>query len=131
VNIGAAALIGALVYAGINFIKYVKAKDRSASLTQIAVWALGVGVLFLAAWAKVTNTFMFNGITLEKMDTGSKIVLGLMAASLFATIPYDLKRAIDNNDSATTPPLLGTAVAVVQSTVKTRRTKPPTTTTTT
>lgn len=113
-DFGAAALIGALVYSVINFLKYVRARDVNAAGTQLCVWVAGVGVVFLASTAAVTNQFVFNGTALVHMDTGSKIIIGLMASSLFATVPHDLKKAFDNSDSAATPPLI-------------RSTKPPAT----
>lgn len=111
-NLSEAALIGALVYAGMNFLKYIRAKDVNAIVTQAGAWLLGIGVVFLCSTADVTSRFKFNGIFLADLDGGSKVILGLMAVSLFATVPHQFIKAFDNTDSARTPALIPPAPVV-------------------
>lgn len=107
-SIAAVALIGALIYKLVDFGKLVTSKNVNGVVTQLVAWVVGVGVVFLASAADVTNKFAFNGVVLSDLDGGSKVFLGLLATSIFSAV-YDLKSALDNDDSAKTAPLLPNA----------------------
>lgn len=100
------ALLG-LVYAGINFLKYLTNKQWNAVITQLIVWV--VGVLF--AWLFGESDFGGaitvgdTGQTLATLNFASLVLVGMVVGSA-ATVAYDVKSAIDRNDSAVTPKLI-------------------------
>lgn len=96
-----------LVVSIINFLKYAKAKNWSGAMTQIIVWTAGVVVVLLAAQTDfATSISVGDEYTLATLNFASLILIGLTLASIgsFAT---EIKKAIDNTDSAKKPPLLG------------------------
>ncbi len=98
-------LIGALVAKFTDFLKFVRAGDVNASLTQLSAWAAGVAAVFLGSATDFAGTAQFNRIALNDLNSASKVLLGLLATSLFSVV-YDLKKAIDPTDSAKTPQLV-------------------------
>lgn len=97
--------LGALVYKFVDFLKYAKAKDWNATLTQAIVWVSGIGAVALFASSGFAGDIaVFNGLTLANAGLVEQVILGLSAGSLFSA-GYDAKKAIDNNDSAKTPSL--------------------------
>ena len=81
---------------------------RGDALTQLVVWVVAIGVLFLAGEAEVTEALLVPGLAepLGELDAWSFIVLGLIAGSS-GSVVYDFKRALDGSDSATEPSLFG------------------------
>lgn len=66
-------------------------KNSNIVLTQLLTWAVGVGVLALAANADVTKGFqIFSGHTLGSLDFASIVLLGLSYAS-GGSFAYDFK----------------------------------------
>jgi hypothetical protein len=108
------ALLGALVYVFINTLKLAQAKQWGSVLTQVGVWVAGVAAVFLVGASKIGETIKFTVgqaptqkvYTLTSLDTFSKLVLGLLASSLFATSYNQFIKARDNNDTAVIPPML-------------------------
>lgn len=96
--IGMAGLI-ALAWKFVDFLKFLRNRDWNASLTQICVWAAGVGVVFLGAAADDTKTIKVGTIALGAMNTPGKVLLGLCVLSV-GSVVYDFKKAFDNTDSA-------------------------------
>lgn len=108
-----ALTLAALAALVIKIMTVVKAigKDNNMVITQAATWAVSIGVIILAAHAKVTSDIVvFGAYTLGSLDAGSLILAGLSLGSSGSFL-YDYKKARDNNDSATEPSLTGTTPA--------------------
>lgn len=103
-NISLFVLIGALVYSATNLLKYFRAKDWNGVLTQLVVWGAGVVAVFLGSATDFADSHLINDIALGDMNWATKTLLGLMATSLF-TFGHDVKKALDNRDSAQMPSL--------------------------
>lgn len=91
----------------VSVIKALFARDANTVVTQAVVWVVGFVGLLLASKAAVTEGFALPGFTepLGSLDVAS---VGLLAWILGATgsFAYDLRKAIDNTDSAVEPRLL-------------------------
>ncbi|MEX5710274.1 hypothetical protein AB1484_18685 [Parafrankia sp. FMc6] len=97
--------VGALVFTFVNFLTYLRSRNWNGVLTQVIAWAAGVGGIMLAAHTQFAAQVTFGGSNLGAMDTATQIFLGLIATSLLTTV-NELKKAIDNSDSARKAPLL-------------------------
>jgi len=80
---------------------------RSSVLTQLCAWAGGTTLVAIGAHAKVVAGVVLPGmgLALGKLDAGSILLVGLMAASL-ASAGADTRAAVDSSDSTARPPLL-------------------------
>lgn len=90
-----------LVFAIINFLKAVRAKDSNAALTQLTVWVAGVLVVFLVAQTDFAEGIPIGDQVLSALNGWSQLFIGLTIASL-ATAGVEIKKALDNSDSART-----------------------------
>lgn len=99
-------MLGSIVFAMINFLKFVSGKDWNSAKTQLTVWVGGIVVVALAAQADVAAGLEIPGssFTLGLLDFPSRILVGLAASSLFS-FGNEVKKAIDNTDNAKTPQL--------------------------
>lgn len=102
--IGIASLI-ALAVKIVDFVKYLRASDWNAAVTQAATWVAGVLVVLLAANADITAGIDVGGTPLGAMNVWSLIFVGLSLLSL-GSVAYDFKKAVDNSSSSKTPHLL-------------------------
>lgn len=100
-DIAPLALIGGLIYALTTFARRLLPANLNGWQAQLLSFAIGTGVVFLVSAAKVTSSVAINGTALNDYDAYSKIVLGLLATGLFAVVPNDLMKAIDNNRNST------------------------------
>jgi hypothetical protein len=107
-DIAPIALIGALIYTLINLVRYVLGGDFNGAITIVTGFVIGIVVVMLVSQASITNGFTFNGQTLSDLDLWSKIIIGLLATSLFSVV-NDLKKAFDGTDSARVPSLTSLA----------------------
>lgn len=94
-----------LVFAIINFLKAVRAKDANSAFTQVIVWVAGVLVVLLAAETDFADGIMLGDQPLTTLNFWSLLFVGLTISSL-ATFGTEIKKALDNTDSAATPMLL-------------------------
>ncbi len=99
------ALLGALVYKFVDFLKFVKVFDWNAAGTQLIAWAAGIGAITLFANSNFSAEIIFGGQSIGSLNFVSQAIIGLSATSLFSAF-YDVKRALDNTDSARTPSLI-------------------------
>lgn len=99
--------LGAIVFALINFLKYVRVGDWNSAGTQLIVWISGIAVVAVGAQAAIANGLEVPGttFTLARLDFWSQVLVGLQASSLFGAV-NELKKAIDNTDTASKPALL-------------------------
>lgn len=93
-----------LVFTVINFLKFVRAGDSNGALTQLSVWVAGVLVTILAAQTDFAGGIVIGDMILEQMNIWSLIFIGLTVGSL-GTFGSEIKKAIDNTDSAVKPNL--------------------------
>lgn len=82
-------------------------KDWNVVLTQVGVWVVGIFVLWLASQAGVFSGFtpFAAGGPIGSYDFASIVLAGLVLGSSGA-FAYDVKKAVDNTDSASEPKLI-------------------------
>lgn len=95
----------ALIKKVLDFFKYLTNQDWNGAITQIAVWASGIVVVWLYAQTDWAETFSFAGFTLASMNGASLVALGIGLGSS-ASVATDFIKARDNTDSAAMPPLI-------------------------
>jgi hypothetical protein len=105
--------LGTLVFAFVNFLKYVLAKNWNSAITQIVAWVSGVAGVFIAAHTEYAKQIMIGTANLGQMDWQTQVFFGLIATSILTTV-NEVKKAIDNTDSAKTPPLLKSLVKTTE-----------------
>lgn len=99
------AALAALVVKVMTVVKSA-GKDTRAAVTQGVTWAVGIGVAFLAAHAKVTQDLViFGTFRFGDLDAGSIVLAGMSIASLGSTLLHDYPNAIDANSSIVEPKL--------------------------
>lgn len=95
-NLEVAALIGAMTWTAVSFLKHIRAKEYNNALTLVVVVAVSVGVAFLVQAAEMA----FVG------DNAATVVIAGYAASSALRVVYEYKKAIDTSDSASEPKLI-------------------------
>ncbi|HXP21492.1 MAG TPA: hypothetical protein VN840_17755 [Streptosporangiaceae bacterium] len=102
--------VGTLVFTFVNFLTYIRAGlstgKWNGAVTQLIAWAAGIAGIFIASATQFASQIKFGSQALSGMNPGTKIFLGLIATSLLSTV-NEVKKAIDNNDSAKKVPLIG------------------------
>lgn len=93
----AAAIIAAMGWTAVSFLKHLSAKDYDGAKTLAVVVVVCVGAAFLVQAAEVA----FDGYN------AAKVVLAGYVASSVLRVAYEFKKAFDNNDSANEPRLFG------------------------
>lgn len=93
-----------LVFAVINFLKYVRTGDTNGALTQLTVWVAGVVVVMLAAQTDFATGIVIGDLTLSAMNFWSLLFIGLTVSSL-ASFGVEVKKALDGSDNAVKPNL--------------------------
>ena len=96
--------VGTLVFTFVNFLTYLTSRKWNSVLTQLIAWAAGIAGIFIASATQFAPAITFGSQSLSGMDPGTKIFLGLIATSILSTF-NELKKAIDNNDTAKKTPL--------------------------
>jgi hypothetical protein len=86
-----------------------KAQSRSAIITQLLAWLAGVAAVYLVQWVGFKGAFSVGGKELSALPEPQKWLIGLMAASTLSTV-NEIKKALDNTDSARVPSLLGNPI---------------------
>lgn len=91
----------------VDFLKMVTNSDWNGVITQLVAWAGAVGAVFLVAASQFAGTVAVtnSGVSLDTMDSVTKVLVGLGLASTASTV-FDHQNAIDNTASAVTPSLL-------------------------
>lgn len=82
--------LAALVWTGMNFLKYLRVKDWNGVITQAGVWALGIGVVFLAANSNFAESLDVNDRNLGALNAASLVLVGLALASTVSAA-WDLR----------------------------------------
>lgn len=92
----------ALIWKAVDFVRYLRARDVDSALTQTVVWLVGVGVTFLLAATNYAGGIVIGDVTLGLMNWQSLLLVGLSLGSSASAL-VDVKKAIDNTDSAAVP----------------------------
>lgn len=99
---GALALVKALV----DFLKYLKAKDTNGWVTQLIVWVAGIATVLLLKASDFADAFTLGtDVTLANANGGTVVLAGLGIGSAAALV-NEVKKAIDNGDTAAKPDLV-------------------------
>jgi hypothetical protein len=98
-------VLGTLVFTFVNFLRFLVARDWSAVVTQLIAWASGVVAVFLVRATDFASGIKVGDKTLNQVGFWSAFLLGLIATSVLSTV-NEVKKAIDQTDSARVPKLL-------------------------
>lgn len=97
------AAFALLVVGVINFLKYLKAKDWNGVFTNLISWVAGIFAVVLVA--KSNFTIDVGGTDLADLNFASQVFVGMTVASTGSYF-VDVKKALDDKDSAKVPPLI-------------------------
>jgi ABC-type branched-subunit amino acid transport system permease subunit len=106
--VGASFIFGALILKLVDFAKYVRHGDANGIVTIVAGWVIGFVAIKLTLATDWSDEIKFGTESLKDLNFGSQLVLAVVATSV-AGLLYDVKKAVDNTDSASTPPLIAKA----------------------
>lgn len=98
-----AALV-ALAWKLVDTVKSARSKDWNAVITQLAVWAAGVAVVWVGAATTWASGVEIQGVLMSDFDWAEKVLFGASLLSI-GSVGYDFKKAFDNTDTAKLPPL--------------------------
>ena len=96
----------ALIWKSVDLIKSLKAGATNQVVSIILTWVVSVAVVLLYAQTQWADGIAVADRALSDLNIWSQIVVGLNIAGGAGAL-YDLKKSIDNTDSAATPRLLG------------------------
>jgi len=97
--------VGTLVFTFVNFLTYLRSKNWNGAFTQLIAWVAGVVGIVIAAHSQYASQVTFGSQKLSGASWWTQVFLGLIATSLLSTF-NELKKAIDNTDTAEKAPLL-------------------------
>jgi EamA domain-containing membrane protein RarD len=98
----ASLIFGALILKLVDFFKYLKNGDANGIISMVMTWIAGIVAVFLILQTQWADEIKLGAESLDKLNFGSKLVLGLVASAI-ASYLYDVKKAVDNTDTASTP----------------------------
>ena len=98
-------LLGTLVFTFVNLLRFLLARNWSAVITQVIAWLAGVVGVFVFRATQFAGGIKVGDTPLDKLNFWSTFLLGLLATSLLSTV-NEIKKAIDNKDTARIPALL-------------------------
>ena len=130
-TITGALILGALILKGTDLAKYLisglfgpdedsKKKAWNGFLTLVLTAAIGVGTVFLFSGTQWADEVKLGDEQFSKLGWGSLVTFGLVASS-FGALLYDVKKAIDNTDTAATPRIIKDVERNVEKARKTAR----------
>ena len=94
----------ALVITTINFLRHLRGRDLAGAATVASAWVAGIVAVMLAAQTDFASGIEVGDRTLEGLNVWSQVFVGLSAASI-ASFVVDVKKAVDNTDTAVKPSL--------------------------
>jgi hypothetical protein len=94
--------LGTLVFTVVIFLKNLTAQQWRPAVTQLIAWLAGIVAMFVMAAMQFASGITVGSTTMDKLDFGSKVFVGLLAASLLSTL-NEFKKALDRTDSAVVP----------------------------
>lgn len=96
--------LGTLIFAFVNFLKYLTARNWNGAITQGIAWVAGIVGIVLFAHTAFAAAVTFGGVPLQSMGIASQIFIGLMATSILSTLNEGYK-ALDTTQTAEKPKL--------------------------
>jgi len=90
----------------IDLLRYARGRDLNGVVTQVVVWAGGIGVVALAAHTAWAGQLVFGDVKLAGMNFASQVLAGIALGSA-ASIAQDTLKAVDASQSEAKPTLLG------------------------
>lgn len=94
--------LAALVFSGVNFLKYLSARQVKPAITQAVAWGGGILTVMMANSA---TGLPFIDFTPGKLNTWGQVVLGASLGGT-ASVVREITKALDSSDSAAKPPLI-------------------------
>lgn len=110
-----AAVLLPIVWKVVDFVKYASAGDKNAVTTQGVVMVVAVALTFLFAQTAFASSFDLGTESLATLNWASLLFIGISIGA-GTSVGVDVKKAIDNRDSAATPALMPSSVKVVDAT---------------
>lgn len=98
--------LGSLVFTLINWLKALTNRDWPGATTQAIAWVAGIVAVVLVAHTDYAAGVVFGDRALDQLNGASLVFIGLSAASLLGVV-NEVKKAVDNHDTAAQPPLFG------------------------
>lgn len=95
----------ALIVKFVDFLRYAKARDINGVVTQLIVWASGVGGLLLVAQTQWAGMISVAGTPLSRLSFWSLVFAGLSVSS-GASLVKDTLKSVDNKNTSAIPTLL-------------------------
>lgn len=99
------AAFALLIVGVVNFLKFLKARDWNGALTTLIAWIGGIVAVIVAGHSDFGSGIPVGDITLADLNFWSQVFVGMTVASVGSYV-VDVKKALDDNDSAKTPPLI-------------------------
>jgi len=90
----------------VDLLRYARGGDWNGVITQLVVWAAGVGVVTLAANTVWADGIRFGDTTLGPLNFASQVLAGIALGSA-ASLGQDTLKAVDNSQSEAKPKLVG------------------------
>lgn len=100
-----ALALAALILKFMDFLRYLKAGDMNGVVSQLIVWASGVGALLLVAQTQWAGEISVGDTSLGRLGFWSVVFAGMSLASV-ASAGKDALKAVDSSNSAKIPTLL-------------------------
>ena len=97
-------VIAALIKKALDTLKFLTNQDWNSVLTQVVVWAVGIGSVVAVAHSDFGADLLVAGHALNLLNGWSQALIGLQIGST-ASLAWDTLKAIDNHDTSSTPPL--------------------------
>lgn len=104
-----AGLLLALVWKFTDFLKHLTSRDTNAVVTQLVAWVGGFVAVVLFAHSAYAPHLVIHGLRFNHVSWVDQLLAGLLIGSA-GSASYDLKKALDQTDTAVTPRLLGPKV---------------------
>lgn len=89
----------ALIWKIVDFVQFLRVGDKDSAITQAGVWIAGVVVILLLSATDFASGIQVADYSLGSLNVASLILLGLSVGSTASAV-VDVKKAIDNTDSA-------------------------------
>lgn len=106
----AAALV-ALLKKLVDLLRQLRGGDYNGVLTQLFVFAGGIGLIWLAAASPLMGGVAVGGVTISDFDWAAKVLAGLALGASASAYILDTQKAVDNTQSAALPALFSPPVS--------------------
>jgi hypothetical protein len=103
-SLAALTAMGSVVFTFINLIRFATAGEWASAITQVLAWVSGVIAALIIAHTDLGAAFSFGSKSLSQIGWFSQCLVGLIAASTISVV-NEIKKAIDNTDTAAVPPI--------------------------